>query len=114
MGYRDFPFVPRADDGSRDPRRYPSHREVLAYLQDFAREFELEEMVRFETEVVCVERDGRKWKIRSKGSDGIFKDEIFDSVVVCNGHYTEPRVAHVPGNNLIKSLNLSLTLMLLK
>ncbi|KAJ0248087.1 Flavin-containing monooxygenase FMO GS-OX5 [Hirschfeldia incana] len=97
MGYRDFPFVPRNDDGSRDPRRYPSHREVLAYLQDFAREFNLGEMVRFETEVVCVERDGRKWKIRSRSSDGIFKDEMFDSVVVCNGHYTEPRVAHVPG-----------------
>ncbi|KAF2616839.1 hypothetical protein F2Q68_00040687 [Brassica cretica] len=54
-------------------------------------------MVRFETEVVCVEPEGQKWEIRSKSSDGIFKDEIFDSVVVCNGHYTEPRVAHVPG-----------------
>ncbi|KAG2319991.1 hypothetical protein Bca52824_013204 [Brassica carinata] len=99
MGYRDFPFVPRDDDDeSRDPRRYPSYGEVLAYLRDFAREFELEEMVRFETEVVYVERDGRRWKIRSRNSGGVFKDEIFDSVVVCNGHYTEPRVAHVPGN----------------
>nr|QWJ73362.1 aliphatic glucosinolate S-oxygenase 5 [Isatis tinctoria] len=101
MGYRDFPFVPRPeDDDSRDPRRYPSHREVLAYLQDFAREFKLEEMVRFGTEVVCVEPDGPKWKVRSRNSVGISADEIFDSVVVCNGHYTEPRVAHVPGIEL--------------
>ncbi|KAG2242916.1 hypothetical protein Bca52824_095244 [Brassica carinata] len=38
MGYSDFPFVPRPEhDESRDPRRYPNHREVLAYLRDFAR-----------------------------------------------------------------------------
>ena len=55
------------------------------------------EMVRFGTEVVRVEQDGRKWKIRSRNSDGVSRDEIFDSVVVCNGHYTEPRVAQIPG-----------------
>ncbi|KAG2242914.1 hypothetical protein Bca52824_095242 [Brassica carinata] len=81
----------------REPRRYPNHREVLAYLRDFAREFKLVEMVRFGTEVVLVEQEGRKWKIRSRNSDGVSRDEIFDSVVVCNGHYTEPRVAQVPG-----------------
>lgn len=101
MGYRDFPFVPRPeDDESRDQRRYPSHREVLAYLEDFAREFKLVEMVRFKTEVVLVEPEGQKWKVQSKNSDGISKDEIFDAVVVCNGHYTEPRVAHVPGTSI--------------
>ncbi|EOA40352.1 hypothetical protein CARUB_v10009080mg [Capsella rubella] len=98
MGYSDFPFVPRREhDESRDSRRYPSHKEVLAYLEDFAREFKLEEMVRFNTEVVLVEPDGSKWRVKSKNSDGISSDEIFDAVVVCNGHYTEPRVAHVPG-----------------
>ncbi|CAA7029072.1 unnamed protein product [Microthlaspi erraticum] len=98
MGFRDFPFVPRPEDGeSRDPRRYPSHSEVLAYLQDFAREFKIEEMVRFETEVVLVEAQGRKWRIQSRNSDGTYGDEIFDAVVVCSGHYTEPRLAHVPG-----------------
>ncbi|XP_010493787.1 PREDICTED: flavin-containing monooxygenase FMO GS-OX5-like [Camelina sativa] len=97
MGYRDFPFVPQHDVESRDPRRYPTHKEVLAYLEDFAREFKLVEMVRFNTEVVLVEPDGLKWRVQSKTSDGISGDEIFDAVVVCNGHYTEPRVAHVPG-----------------
>ncbi|VVB15182.1 unnamed protein product [Arabis nemorensis] len=96
MGFRDFPFVPR-DDVSRDPRRYPSHREVLAYLEDFAREFEIEEMVRFETEVVRVEPVNGKWCIRSKNSGGFSDDEIFDAVVVCSGHYAEPNLAHIPG-----------------
>ncbi|KFK40595.1 hypothetical protein AALP_AA2G015900 [Arabis alpina] len=97
MGFRDFPFVPRGDYESRDSRRYPSHREVLAYLQDFAREFEIEEMVRFETEVVRVEPVNGKWKVRSKNSGGFSEDEIFDAVVVCSGHFVEPNIAQVPG-----------------
>ncbi|CAH8341054.1 unnamed protein product [Eruca vesicaria subsp. sativa] len=99
MGFRDYPFVPREDDLSRDSRRYPSHREVLAYLQDFAREFKIEEMVRFETEVVRVEPVDGKWKVRSKTSGKLSNDEIFDAVVVCSGHYTEPYVATIPGIN---------------
>ncbi|VVA91068.1 unnamed protein product [Arabis nemorensis] len=96
MGFSDFPFVPRPDDESRDPRRYPRHREVLAYLEDFASEFNLVEMVRFETEVVRVEPEDQKWRVKSRNSDGISGDEIFDAVVVCNGHYTEPRIARIP------------------
>ncbi|CAA7033326.1 unnamed protein product [Microthlaspi erraticum] len=98
MGFSDFPFVPRPGDESRDPRRYPSHREVLMYLQDFAREYKIEEMIRFETEVVRVEpaaEDGRKWRVQSVSS-GCLTDEFFDAVVVCNGHFTEPRLAHIP------------------
>lgn len=97
MGVRDFPFLPRFDDESRDARRYPNHREVLAYIQDFAREFKIEEMVRFETEVVCVEPVNGKWSVRSKNSVGFAAHEIFDAVVVCSGHFTEPNVAHIPG-----------------
>ncbi|XP_020890533.1 flavin-containing monooxygenase FMO GS-OX3 isoform X1 [Arabidopsis lyrata subsp. lyrata] len=97
MGVRDFPFLPRFDDESRDPRRYPNHREVLAYIQDFAREFKIEEMIRFETEVVRVEPVDGKWRVQSKKSGGFLKDEIYDAVVVCNGHYTEPNITHIPG-----------------
>ncbi|XP_010476176.1 PREDICTED: flavin-containing monooxygenase FMO GS-OX-like 1 [Camelina sativa] len=98
MGYSDFPFVTRSDDG--DPRRYPDHREVLKYLQDFAKEFKIDEMVRFETEVLCVEpteKDSRRWRVQFKSSSGVSGEETFDAVVVCNGHYTEPRIAHIPG-----------------
>uniref|UniRef100_A0A1J3CZB7 Flavin-containing monooxygenase n=1 Tax=Noccaea caerulescens TaxID=107243 RepID=A0A1J3CZB7_NOCCA len=99
MGFSDFPFVPRPGDESRDPRRYPSHREVLMYLQDFAREYKIEEMIRFETEVVRVEpaaENGRRWRVQSVTS-GCLTDEFFDAVVVCNGHFTEPRLAHIHG-----------------
>lgn len=102
MGFMDYPFVPRGDE-NRDPRRFPGHREVLVYLQDFARDFGIEEMVRFECEVVSVEMvDNGDWKVKSRGKrldnhDNGFLDEIFDAVVVCNGHFTEPRIAEIPG-----------------
>ncbi|XP_010476171.2 PREDICTED: LOW QUALITY PROTEIN: flavin-containing monooxygenase FMO GS-OX-like 6 [Camelina sativa] len=100
MGYCEFPFVTRPDDDSRDPRRYPDHREVMMYLQDFAKEFKIDEMIRFQTEVVRVEpaaENSLKWIVQSKSSRGVFGKDIFDAVVVCNGHFTEPRLAHIPG-----------------
>ncbi|KAL4332529.1 hypothetical protein GQ457_07G010530 [Hibiscus cannabinus] len=110
MGFMDFPFVTRPGE-SRDPRRFPGHREVLLYLKDFAREFGVEEMVRFETEVVKVRiSESGKWNVQSKKTTCFsnenehkskveFDDEIYDAVVVCNGHYAEPRIAEIPGIN---------------
>lgn len=94
MGFREFPFRVR-----KDPRRFPAHHEVLLYLNDFASKFGLVELVRFETEVsyVGLVEDG-KWKVKSRRRDGgIDRDEIYDAVVVCNGHFTEPRLAAIPG-----------------
>ncbi|KAJ8764205.1 hypothetical protein K2173_005385 [Erythroxylum novogranatense] len=104
MGFKDFPFIAK-NDKERDPRRFPGHREVLLYLQEFAEEFRIEEMVRFETEVVKVWflEEIKKWKVKSQKKrggkdDGFdFDEETFDAVVVCNGHFTEPRVADIPG-----------------
>ncbi|CAK7355817.1 unnamed protein product [Dovyalis caffra] len=109
MGFKDYPFIAKKDK-ERDQRRFPGHREVLLYLQDFASEFGIEEMVRFETEVVHVrpvEDNIRKWKVRSKrktidnhrniGFGFDVDEEIYDAVVICNGHYTEPRIAQIPG-----------------
>ncbi|XP_024030550.1 flavin-containing monooxygenase FMO GS-OX-like 4 [Morus notabilis] len=102
MGFRDFPFVAKNDDVERDPRRFPGHREVLMYLKDFAEEFGIEKLVRFQTQVVYVGvvESGNKWKVRSKkrsGDNEVELDEIFDAVVVCNGHFSEPRIAEIPG-----------------
>ncbi|XP_077236011.1 flavin-containing monooxygenase FMO GS-OX-like 5 isoform X3 [Tasmannia lanceolata] len=101
MGFRDYPFVIRE---GRDNRRFPGHREVFHYLNDFARDFELRDLVRFKTEVFEVERmkNGR-WMVRSRkvGMDGdddpVIMNEVYDGVVVCKGHYTEPRIAEISG-----------------
>ncbi|KAK9927507.1 hypothetical protein M0R45_024688 [Rubus argutus] len=98
MGFRDYPFVAREEDKERDPRRFPGHREVLMYLKDFANEFGISGFVRFETEVVLVGlEEGGKWKVKSKSKRGEDLDEVYDAVVVCTGHFTEPRIAHITG-----------------
>lgn len=101
MGFRDYPFVPKEDHKGRDSRRFPGHREVLMYLKDFTSEFGIAELVRLETQVEFVGMvDGGGWKVRSKKRDEVGRDEVYDAVVVCNGHYTEPRVADIPGKSL--------------
>ncbi|RZC90676.1 hypothetical protein C5167_028508 [Papaver somniferum] len=86
-----------------------THKEVLHYLKDFANDFKLIELIRFETEVFHVgllkddDKDGEKWVVRSaqnmRGGGGEAVDEVFDGVVVCNGHCTEPNIAESPGIN---------------
>ncbi|KAL5542626.1 hypothetical protein UlMin_010336 [Ulmus minor] len=100
MGFRDYPFVGRGKESGRDQRRFPGHGEVLAYLKDFAMEYGIDGLVRFDTEVEHVGLvEGGKWKVRSKKRGEIGVDEIYDAVVVCNGHFTEPRIAEIPGIN---------------
>ena len=101
MGFLDYPFVSTGEP-HRDPRRFPGHREVSLYLKDFAVGFGLNELIRFETEVVYAGLvEDEKWRVKSRsGNDAaIDVEEIFDAVVVCNGHYTEPRLAEIPGNS---------------
>uniref|UniRef100_A0ACD5WQJ9 Uncharacterized protein n=1 Tax=Avena sativa TaxID=4498 RepID=A0ACD5WQJ9_AVESA len=105
MGFLDFPFV--ADESSVDPRRYPGHEEVLRYLQEFTRRFDLNGLVRLDTEVLRVRLDDdasagswrvsyRSTKLPGAGSEQL-EQEAFDAVVVCNGHFTEPRLADIAG-----------------
>ncbi|GJV55528.1 flavin-containing monooxygenase FMO GS-OX-like 4 protein [Tanacetum coccineum] len=68
--------------------------------KDYGNEFGVCEMIRFDTEVCRVWRNGiGKWEVRSRKvkSDGEGVSEVFDAVVVCNGHHTEPRIAYIPG-----------------
>ncbi|KAI7734507.1 hypothetical protein M8C21_004363, partial [Ambrosia artemisiifolia] len=96
MGFREYPFVVRKS-GQRDPRRFPGHEEVLEYLKEYANEFGIGELVRFGTEVSRVwRRECGKWEVRFKRCGDEYEED-FDAVVVCNGHYTEPRIAYMAG-----------------
>ncbi|XP_074307001.1 flavin-containing monooxygenase FMO GS-OX-like 2 [Silene latifolia] len=97
FGFRDFPFF-GSGLPDRDSRRYPKHEEVLKYLEDFASEFRLNDLIRFQTEVLFVgaEIEG-KWKIKSRRNSNDELDETYDAVVICSGHYTEPSIADISG-----------------
>ncbi|MCL7027873.1 hypothetical protein MKW94_005687 [Papaver nudicaule] len=107
MGFRDYPFVAQMKDG-RDPRRFPHHTEVLHYLEDFANYFGLIELIQFENEVIYVglseegEQLKNSWVVRTRkkgeaGSNSCVANDVFDAVVVCSGHYTQPNIAEIPG-----------------
>lgn len=70
MDFRDYPFLTR-NDGTGDPRRFRGHWEVLMYLKEFSREFGIEDMGRFATEVASLV-DDNNWTVRStKKGDAI-------------------------------------------
>ena len=69
-------------------------------MEDFATEFGLNKLIRYNTEVLFVglESDGR-WKVKSKTTDkDKLSEETYDTIVVCTGNFTEPKMANIPGN----------------
>ncbi|CAL5078932.1 unnamed protein product [Urochloa decumbens] len=107
MGFSDFQFVPRPGAG-RDARRFPGRREVYCYLKDFCAAFGLADAIRLNTRVVRVAMVAPpprnvKWLVRSvrvepDGSEeGVSVEEVFDAVVIANGHYSQPRLPNIQG-----------------
>jgi thioredoxin reductase len=105
MGVSDYPFD-TAFPGSSDPRTYCSHQEVLRYLQAYAEHFDVVKHVRFSTPVVSVQPEWNKDAVRhwtvTTGAD----QKRFDAVVVCNGHYSEPRVPTYEGQDVFKGIQI--------
>ncbi|KAI3711282.1 hypothetical protein L2E82_41258 [Cichorium intybus] len=100
MGFSDYTFQGKEYG---DPRMFPGHEEVLRYLEDFAEKFAVTKLIRFNSEVTRVDliRSGNEflveWK-RSGVSSSSSSTEVFDAVVVCNGHNSQPRLAlDIPG-----------------
>jgi thioredoxin reductase len=108
-----------------DSRRFCSHQEVLRYLEAYAEEFDLYKWIRFNTSVTNVEplatsttghtttgntedktssKGWPRWQVSSVLEENSVKEENsveeFDAVLVCNGHYSEPRVPQFPGFNI--------------
>ena len=123
MGYADFPFD-RAVPGSQDPRQFPSHSEVQLYIEAFAERYNLSRLVQHHTTVEAaaplppggsgsgISAAWQRWQLSLRRSSGAaagtsgrppgsgshpLEQRQFDALVVCNGHYSEPRLPTVPG-----------------
>ena len=90
--YEDFPLPKTASD-------YPSHQELLQYFSDYAKNFKLNEKIKFNTEIInCENLKNNKWEITYKDLETQKQTTlIFDALVVCNGHHHEPRFPKYPG-----------------
>ncbi|CAN6311949.1 unnamed protein product [Urochloa humidicola] len=100
MGFSGFPMAGRVFAG--DARVFPGHREVLAFLDAFAEESSVAARVRLRAEVLRVaplggQQQGERWAVAWRGEDGEVAEEVFDAVVVCNGHCTVPLVPKIRG-----------------
>lgn len=79
--YSDFPMPDEYPD-------YPSHQQVLHYFQQYAQTFGLERHIRFNSEIVHAEKlPDERWNLSM--ADG--SAEIFDYLLVANGHHSVPR-----------------------
>lgn len=98
MAFTDYSFD-SAGGGDDDWPRYPHHTAVLEYLQRFANDFELQAAIRFRRRVMAVEPlPGGRWRlaVRDVESD-LDATHDFDAVMVCNGHYSRPRIPPLDG-----------------
>lgn len=81
MEYQDFPMP-------ADLPAYPSHRQIHDYFKSYVERFGLAGHIRFGTEVTqCRRMDDGRWKVTL--SDG--EVQLFDALVVANGHHWDPQ-----------------------
>lgn len=84
--FADFPMP-------ADWPAYPGHTQVLQYLRDYASHFGLMPLIRFNTSVQTLAREGEGW--RASFSDG--STRYYAGVVIANGHLTDPLLPQIPG-----------------
>ncbi len=99
MAFSDYTFD--SDGGGDDNwQRFPHHSKVLAYLTAFANDFDLVPHIRFRTKVDRVVPNGPGWTVDVQSADsGQTQHQDFDAVVICNGHYSRPRVPTITGTD---------------
>ncbi|HTN73994.1 MAG TPA: NAD(P)-binding domain-containing protein [Pirellulaceae bacterium] len=74
---------------------YPSHRQALDYLRAYARHFNIESQIQFQTTVQHVAPAGEHWEVTVAG-EAI--PRRYRGVVVANGHHRHPLPHAFPGS----------------
>ncbi|KAL1022506.1 hypothetical protein UPYG_G00028590 [Umbra pygmaea] len=91
LSYSDFPIP-------ADYPNYMHHSRVLQYFRLYAEHFKLLQHICFQTTVQSVRQrpdfsHSGQWEVVTENSEGEKETHIFDSVIICSGHYTYP---HLP------------------
>ncbi|TYZ60862.1 hypothetical protein PybrP1_011455 [[Pythium] brassicae (nom. inval.)] len=100
--------VMQLDDFSFPPgvRSFPSHRDVLQYLQSYARHFRVDDVMRLGSRVTQVAKTGAGWELHVASNSGQQATESyaeeFDKLLVCNGHFSQPFFGTVKGSEHFK------------
>jgi cation diffusion facilitator CzcD-associated flavoprotein CzcO len=87
ISFKDFPMPDRYPD-------YPHHSEIAEWLRDYADAFALRDQIRFHTTVERAERlPNGGWRVVLDTGD----EDLFDALLVCNGHHWNPSYPEFPG-----------------
>jgi dimethylaniline monooxygenase (N-oxide forming) len=90
MEYSDYPMPKRFPD-------FPHHTHIASYFNDYVDHFGLREHIRFET---SVHHAGRRpdgvWELELRPARGEGRTELYDALVVANGHHWDPRWPEPP------------------
>ncbi|XP_041048545.1 flavin-containing monooxygenase FMO GS-OX-like 2 isoform X1 [Carcharodon carcharias] len=97
MSFPDFPF-------DIQPPSFIHHSDVKSYLERYTDHFEIQPHIKFCTYVELLNPvfgttgDARNsWEVTSLNLNSHYRStERFDSVIVCNGHYSDPFIPHIP------------------
>jgi hypothetical protein len=73
---------------------YPSHREVLAYLKDYAQNFGVLDKIQFGASVERVERTDDGWLVHVAGEA---QPRLYRALAIASGHHDVPRFPKIPG-----------------
>ncbi|KAF2827082.1 FAD/NAD(P)-binding domain-containing protein [Ophiobolus disseminans] len=92
MGIQDL-------DWPQDSQLFPTHDTVLKYIDDYGKD--VQDMVQCETQVVNAEPTNdapdSTWTVRTRNlRTNKEHDDIFDAVIVANGHFIVPYIPHIP------------------
>ena len=79
---------------------FPKHDNVLKYIQEYGKD--VEDLVKLQTQITNVEPtdDNRAggWKLTFRDlHTGVQRKELFDTVIVANGHFIVPYVPDIAG-----------------
>ncbi|KAG1697057.1 hypothetical protein DVH05_017442 [Phytophthora capsici] len=90
MQLQDFPF-------KKGLPSFPSHSDVLEYLETYAHHFNVDTFVRTDTNVTKVSKVGTQWRINVESKhEGVYFED-FDRLVVANGHHNKKWEAPIKG-----------------
>lgn len=83
--------------------QFPSAEQILDYLKDYARHFQLTRYIQYNTEVVRADPilDGSTWNVFFK--DGSVK--VYKGVIVCTGHDWDKNIPTYPGEPTLEIIH---------
>lgn len=92
MAFKGFPFNSSGGGDDSWPR-FPHHSSVYQYLMRYIEKYELESLIQCGARVERIQIEAGVWQVKILGRI----TESFDVVVVCSGHFSEPRLPEISG-----------------